>query len=75
MSLREIKKQQKMTNLATPKVNLGRLVRQVALKECRDHQENDRNFKLSGDDLRFQSTAMAAVHEAAVGFALPVLLG
>ena len=73
VSLREIKKQQKMTNLAIPKVNLGRLVRQVALKECRDHQENDRNFKLSGDDLRFQSTAMAAVHEAAEAHAIAVL--
>ena len=75
VSLREIKKQQKMTNLAIPKVNLGRLVRQVALKECRDHQENDRSFKLGGNDypLRFQSTAMAAVHEAAEAHAIAVL--
>eukprot|EP00956_Cyclotella_meneghiniana_P013629 scaffold19798_cov66-Cyclotella_meneghiniana.AAC.2 len=51
VSLRGIRKEQKRTNLAIPKVNLGRLVnKQVALKQCEEHQENDRSFKLGGSD-------------------------
>ena len=75
MSLREIRKEQKRTNLAIPKVNLGRLVRQVAIEQCKVHQENDNGFKLGGGDypLRFQSTAMAAVHAAAEDHAIAVL--
>eukprot|EP00956_Cyclotella_meneghiniana_P001147 scaffold1315_cov23-Cyclotella_meneghiniana.AAC.15 len=74
VSLREIRREQKRTNLAIPKVNLGRLVRDVALEQCREHQEIDRTFKLGGDyPLRFQSTAMAAVHAASEDHAIAVL--
>lgn len=54
VALREIRKYQKSTELLIPKVPFQRLVREIS-QDCRA-------------DLRFQSTALMALHEAAEAF-------
>ena len=58
MALREIRKYQKSTELLIKKLPFQRLVREIA-----------RDFPINGvDELKFQSTAILALQEAAEAF-------
>lgn len=54
VALREIRRIQKRTNLLIPKLSFSRLVRQI----CQDQ----------GEELRFQSSALSALQEAAEAY-------
>ena len=59
VSLREIKRYQKSTELLIRKVPFQRLVREVSQEVCKD---------LGKDPVRYQSTAILALQEAAEDF-------
>ena len=60
-ALREIRKYQKSTNLLIPKVNFGRLVREI----CMQIYENKKN--------RFQASAILAIQEATESYLVSVM--
>lgn len=66
VSLREIRRFQKSTDTLIPKISFGRVAKEVAQDMAQEiHMDHG---KLSKDNVRFQTTALAAVQEAAEAF-------
>jgi len=59
VALREIRRLQKTTELLIPRAPFQRLVREICLSET---------FKLRMNDMRWQSAALGAMHEAAEAY-------
>ena len=60
--MREIRKYQKSTDLLVPRLPFSRLVREIAA-----------GFASAGGDLRFRSSALAALQEAAEAFLVTLM--
>ena len=66
VSLREIRRIQKTTDTLIPKISFGRVAKEVAQDMAEEiHKDHG---QLSKDNVRFQTTGLAAVHEAAEAF-------